>query len=849
MLELKNIKKTYKVGDIETHALNGINVAFREKEFVAILGASGSGKTTCLNIIGGLDRYDGGEMTIKGKNTVNFKDRDWDAYRNNSIGFVFQSYNLITHLSIVANVELGMTLSGVSKAEKRKRAVDVLEQVGLKEHLHKKPNQLSGGQMQRVAIARALANDPEILLCDEPTGALDSDTSKQIMDLIRSVSKDRLVIMVTHNAEIADAYADRIIKFKDGVISSDSNPHEERVKPDAFNLKKTAMNFITALNLSGANILTKKGRTFLTAFASSIGIIGIAVILSLSNGFQLQIDKFQSDAMAEFPIIISNSTTEVDRETMQANRAERSNITNEEENAPPPTEIKIYDPSKYIITHENKFTDEYIKYINDIDPAICSSIGYMRLVNMNVLRKDGGEAKPINFPTLMSMMSGTASSNNASAMSSMANMGLTSFPDTLGDGASYLERNYELLYGELPKEPTDLVMIIGKSGRLSTTTLEALGYDVTDRESISFEEVLNTELKLIDNNDYYEEINGLQLEITEENFEAILEQFPEAKAMMPAGVSPAMAVGILQNILSSTPVSDSGIKSFMPGKDYAAMWDGGKSLTLKITGIVRLSEDASIGLLSNGIAYSDSLCELIIERSKKSDIVKAQLAQDDSVFPTGMLGGEAQTDEQKADTKKMMLQILGNEAIPYGVMLYPTSFENKDLLIDYLDDWNNSHGDDDKIIYIDLAGTLLGFMSDITNAITIVLIAFAAISLVVSLIMIAIITYVSVLERTKEIGILRALGARKKDITRVFDAETFIIGAVSGLLGILIAYALTFPINVVIEDMTNLPDVAKLNILHVIGLFILSTGLTVLGGHLPARMASKKDAVEALRSE
>jgi len=849
MLELKNIKKTYKVGEIETKALNGINVAFREKEFVAILGASGSGKTTCLNIIGGLDRYDGGEMTIKGKNTASFKDKDWDAYRNNSIGFVFQSYNLITHLSIVANVELGMTLSGVSKSEKRKRAVNVLEQVGLKEHLHKKPNQLSGGQMQRVAIARALANDPEILLCDEPTGALDSDTSKQIMDLIRSVSKDRLVIMVTHNAEIASSYADRIIRFKDGVIADDSNPHEERAKPDEFSLKKTAMNFMTALNLSGANILTKKGRTFLTAFASSIGIIGIAVILSLSNGFQLQIDKFQSDAMAEFPIIISNSTTDVDRETMQANRADRTSVVNAEDDAPPPTEIRVYDPGKYIITHENKFTDEYIDYINNIDPEICSSIGYMRLVSMNVLRKDGGDPRPINFPTLMSMMSGTASANGATAMSSMANMGLTSFPDTLGEGASFLERNYELLYGDYPKEATDLVMIIGKSGRLSTTTLEALGYD-TDRETISFEEIINTELKLIGNNDYYTEINGFDIEITEENFEAILAQIPGAKEMMPPGIDTKTAIGILQGMISATPMPQSDVKSFMPGKDYAAMWDSSDSLTLKITGIVRLSEDSTVGLLSNGIAYSDSLCNLIIERSQSSEIVKAQKAQADSVFPSNMFGsGETLTDEQKADTKKMMLHILGNEAIPYGVMLYPTSFENKDLLIEYLDDWNARHSDEDKIIYVDLAGTLLGFMSDITHAITVVLIAFAAISLVVSLIMIAIITYVSVLERTKEIGILRALGARKKDITRVFDAETFIIGAFSGILGIAIAYALTFPINVIIEDMTNLPNVAKLNILHVIGLFILSTGLTVLGGHLPALMASNKDAVEALRSE
>ena len=377
MLELKHIKKTYKIGDIETRALDDINVAFREKEFVAILGASGSGKTTCLNIIGGLDRYDSGEMTIKGKKTKDFKDKEWDAYRNNSIGFVFQSYNLITHLSIVANVELSMTLSGVGSVEKRKRAIEVLEKVGLKEHLHKKPNQLSGGQMQRVAIARALVNNPEILLCDEPTGALDTVTSVQIMDIIKNIAKDRLVIMVTHNPELAATYADRTIQFQDGNIISDTHPHEERPKADEFNLKKTSMSFITALKLSYNNIRTKKGRTFLTAFASSIGIIGIAIILSLSTGFQVQIDKFQSDAMSEFPIIISQSAMQVTQESLkeangQSPVSKKEYVTS--------NEVFLYDPTANTLVHKNVFTDDFMTYLNKIDPKICNSIGYTRLV-------------------------------------------------------------------------------------------------------------------------------------------------------------------------------------------------------------------------------------------------------------------------------------------------------------------------------------------------------------------------------------------------------------------------------------------------------------------------------------
>lgn len=786
MLELKDIKKTYTVGDIETKALDGISVAFREKEFVAILGASGSGKTTALNIIGGLDHYDSGDLVIKGKSTKSFNDRDWDAYRNNSIGFVFQNYNLINHLSIVANVELGMTLSGVSSEEKRRRAKEVLMQVGLKEHLHKKPNQLSGGQMQRVAIARALANNPEILLCDEPTGALDTVTSRQIMDLIKDVARDRLVIMVTHNPDIANEYADRIIKFEDGKIISDTNPHIERPKADQFKLKKTAMKFRTALNLSANNIRTKKGRTFLTALASSIGIIGIAVVLSLSNGFQIQIDKFQSDTITEFPIIITQSTQNVNMEEMH-------NIqTQTEETEELKDEVKIYDPSALMKTHTNNFTDEFMDYLNDIDKDVCSSIGYTRLVSMNIVRKDGEKYEKISFGGMSEMMNSTGSSmmSGGSMLTSMSGAGLSSYPGSVDpDGASYLEKYYDLLYGEFPSEPTDLVLVVDSKRRVSQSTMANLGFDTENVTAVSFSEIIGMELKLINNNDFY---------------------------------------------------AKTEFETYLPDSDYEKMYNSNNSVTLKITGIVQLSDGANVGLLGSGIAYSDELAELVISGALGSDIVNAQKDVDYNIFT------RTEIDE---GTKSAMLASLGGDASPYMIMLYPADFASKTTMLEYIDDFNNSKDEDDHIIYTDLAGTITGLTTGIMDAITIVLVAFASISLFVSLIMIAIITYTSVLERTKEIGILKSLGARKKDITRVFDAETFIIGVCSGTLGIVIAYLLTFPINAFIYSATDLSGVAQLNVLHALLLLAISTVLTVLGGHIPARMASKKDAVEALRSE
>ena len=784
MLELMNVKKTYHVGDIETKALDGISVAFREKEFVTILGTSGSGKTTCLNIIGGLDHYDSGDLIIKGKSTKSFRDKEWDAYRNNSIGFVFQSYNLISHLSIVANVELGMTLSGVSREEKHKKALEVLEQVGLKEHLHKKPNQLSGGQMQRVAIARALANDPEILLCDEPTGALDSTTSVQIMDLIKEVAKDRLVIMVTHNPELAEKYADRIIRFSDGKIISDTNPYEKSNKEVSFHLKKTSMSIFTALKLSFNNLRTKKGRTFLTAFASSIGIIGIAVILSLSTGFQSEIDKYQSDAMAEFPIIISKQTQEVNAEEMKKMQSQfKDKITGKHESTVTDN-IVIIDSRNAIIKHKNDFSDTFMNYIEGVSPDIVGSIGYTRIVNMNLIRKTADSFIPVTFS------SNTQSNMQAmNSMSSTSNIGISSYPDSISENDNYLKDNYDLLAGEYPSSETDVVLIVDSKNQIEKATLEQLGYDVKNNDTIAFDQVVGTEFKVVSNNDYY-------------------------------------------------AATDFGY--YVPSKDYEAMYQSKDGFTIRISGVIRAKEASSMSLLAPGIAYSDKLSQRIIDDSIDSDIVKAQKKSSNNVM-TG--------EELDEDTKSLILSYLGGDSSPYMIMMYPKNFEAKNQVIQFLKDYNIGKTEAESITYTDLAGTISGMTKGIMDGITVVLIAFAAISLVVSMIMISIITYTSVLERTKEIGILKALGARKKDITRVFDAETIILGVFSGVLGVTIAWMLTFPINALIKNMSGLTNASHLQLNHAVLLVIISTVITVLGGHIPAKMASKKDAVEALRSE
>ncbi|MDD4699220.1 MAG: ATP-binding cassette domain-containing protein [Oscillospiraceae bacterium] len=787
MLQLKGITKSYTTGDFVQVALNDVSIDFRKSEFVAILGQSGSGKTTCLNVIGGLDQYDSGDLIINGKSTKDFKDAQWDAYRNNSVGFIFQSYNLISHLGIVDNVELGMTLSGVSSEVKHKKALEALEKVGLKDHVHKKPNQLSGGQMQRVAIARALANDPDIILADEPTGALDTETSTQIMDLIKEIAADKLVIMVTHNPELAENYADRIVKFKDGHVIDDSNPFNTEATDNGYKIKKTSMSFFTALKLSGKNIATKKWRTTLTSFASSIGIIGIALILSLSTGFQIQIDKFQSDTLSEFPIIISQSAMNMDADSMK----EMQSIKQESQEYSDAQEVFLYDSSKDKVTHKNVITQEYVDYLEDIDPSICSSIGYTRLIGMNLLRRKDGKTTPASMAVAFNMGGSDAtSSSSSSSISSMSNAGLASYPESLGDTAeSYLQKNYDVLSGSYPAGETDIVLVVDKQNRVDYNVLKNIGFETDNVESLDFSKVVGTELKLIDNDDYYTKTN---------------------------------------------------MGNFVPANDYDDMYDSSKSVTLKISAIVRRKSESKIGLLGTGLAYSDKLVTKIAENADDSEIVKAQRAADYNVITMATL---------KEEEKSTILSYIGGDSTPFMIYIYPYDFDTKTQVLNYLDDFNAGKSEEDTIVYTDLGSSITEMSGGIMSAITAVLIAFAGISLVVSLIMIGIITYISVLERTKEIGVLRALGARKKDITRVFNVETFLIGTFSGLLGIGIAYLLTFPANIIIEKMTDLANVAKLNPVHAFILVLISVVLTLIGGSIPAKMAAKKDPVEALRAE
>ena len=764
MLKLKNIKKDYKTGDFVQHALKGVDLTFRENEFVAVLGPSGSGKTTLLNIIGGLDRYDSGDLIIDGKSTKKFKDKDWDAYRNHAIGFVFQSYNLIGHISVLENVEMGMTLSGVSSAERRKKALSLLEKVGLKEHAHKRPNQLSGGQMQRVAIARALANDPKIILADEPTGALDSKTSTQIMDLIKEISKDKLVIMVTHNAELAESYATRIVKMKDGELLSDSKPYDSDESKGNLNIKKTAMSFWTALKLSFGNIRTKKGRTILTAFASSIGIIGIALILSLSNGFNIEVENFEQDSLSQSPIIITNQTVQMDEDTLNELRGDNSTVEY-------PSDKEVYAQNNIAdtIIHSNKITSDYIDYLDKMNKDDISGISYVKGTSINIVSKNGDDYSFVQ-PSSSSMMSSTSS--------------FEQLPSSNGDDG-IIENNYDVLAGEVNEDEVGLVLFVNSRNQISSDILKQLGFD----EHASFDDIINKELKVILNDDYYIKVGN----------------------------------------------------NFMVQTDLEKLYDSEDSITVKITAILRGKEDKELIATNTGLYYTEALGKKVISSNDNSEIVKVQREADYNVL--------TRQSFDDTMTKDMILGYLGTDVVPTTIYIYPKDFETKDEVISYLDKYNEGKAEEDVIQYTDMAEMISTLSGNIMDAITIVLIAFSSISLVVSSIMIGIITYISVLERTKEIGILRAIGARKKDITRVFNAETFIIGIFSGVLGIAIAYLLTIPTNMIIENLSGLANVAKLNPVHALILIIISVTLTIIGGAIPANIASRKDPVEALRTE
>ena len=763
MLKLKSIKKDYKTGDFVQHALKGISLSFRENEFVTILGPSGSGKTTLLNIIGGLDRYSSGDLLIDGKSTKKFKDKDWDAYRNHTIGFVFQSYNLIGHISVLENVEMGMTLSGEGAKSRREKALSLLEKVGLKDHAHKKPNQLSGGQMQRVAIARALANDPKIILADEPTGALDSKTSKQIMELIKEISKDKLVIMVTHNRELAESYATRIVEMKDGELLSDNKPYEANDNVGSLNISKTAMSFLTALKLSFGNIKTKKGRTFLTAFASSIGIIGIALILSLSNGFNIEVENFEQDSLSQSPIMITNQTVQMDEETLDE-------LTGSGTLKKYPKANEVYAQSDLTdtIVHNNKITSDFVNYLDKMDMSNISGISYIKGTNINLISKNGNDYKLVT--------------NGSMAGTGGMTFGMLPFNPNNEEGL--IDKNYDVLAGQVSDVP-GLILMVNSRNQISASTLESLGFD----SEVSFDDILNKELKIAINDDYYRKVGN----------------------------------------------------NFMPSTDLKEVYNSDNSITVKILAIVRGKEDKELITSGSGLYTTSALIDEVISKNKDSEIVKAQENVSYNVL--------THQNFNDTTTKDSILGYLGADVLPSAIYIYPKDFETKDNIINYLDKYNEGKDEEDVIQYTDMAEMISTLSGNIMDAITIVLVAFSSISLVVSSIMIGIITYISVLERTKEIGILRALGARKKDITRVFNAETFIIGIFSGLLGVILAYLLTIPTNKIIEDLSGLANVAKLNPIHALILIIISLTLTVIGGFIPAKIASKKDPVEALRTE
>lgn len=770
MLQLVNIKKSYVVAGQPFPALNGINLEFKNNEFVAILGQSGSGKTTMLNLIGGLDRYSSGDLLIDGKSTKDFKDQDWDAYRNATIGFVFQSYNLINHLSVLDNVEMALRLSGVSPKERKERAEEVLKEVGLKDHIKKKPNQLSGGQMQRVAIARALVNNPKILLADEPTGALDSHTSVQIMQLIQKISKDRLVIMVTHNSEIAERFSDRIVRLVDGLVVEDTRPvqPQDMIAKEKLINKKTSMSFLTAIKTSFKNLLTKKGRTILTSVAGSIGIVGIALVLSISSGMTDYTNTLQSDSLAGFPITI-DSVINTDSFGPPAGTPFGDPIENE---FPDGTTLYAYDAEASRSNHINLIDQTFIDYLNAMNPEYYNSISYSRAIALNVVDQTDTE----NYIKITTQeLSGGF-------------FGVTRYFNELPDNEEFILSQYDMLSGTYPNSMTDIVLVVDSQNRLNLNFLNALG--VTVDETYSFNDFLGKTFKVVQNNDFYTQIGS----------------------------------------------------AYVPATDYESMYLSSDSITLTIVGIMRVKEEASSELLDEGIGYTTALTDELLRLAKTSDIVVAQTAS-----PTINVLTNQPFNAQV--TYQQVMRTIGGDDSPTGVQIYPKSFDDKDLIKAYLDEYNLGKAKEDTIIYTDLAEQISSTISQLINTITIILAAFAGISLVVSSVMIGIITYVSVVERTKEIGIMRSLGARKKDISRIFNAETLLIGLASGFFGVVVAQILNFPINIIIENLIDVPNFSNLMVSHGILLIVLSTILTLIAGLIPSGIAARKDPVIALRTE
>lgn len=895
MLELNDIKKDYVSGSTTVSALKGINLRFRDCEFVSILGQSGCGKTTMLNIIGGLDKYTSGDLKINGVSTKNYKDRDWDFYRNNSIGFVFQSYNLIPHQTVLSNVELALTLSGVSKAERKKRAIEALEKVGLGEQIHKKPNQMSGGQMQRVAIARALVNNPDILLADEPTGALDTETSIQIMELLKEISKDRLIIMVTHNPELAKNYSTRIVKLLDGVITDDSDPYTledmeadirakeaAKVKTSEKKIKKsgkkqkTSMSFFTALSLSFNNLMNKKTRTILTAFAGSIGIIGIAMILSISNGIQLYIDRVQRDTLSSYPITLQAEA--IDISSMVTSMTGNSDSEEHEDKSKIYSNDIMGDMINTMVKEvKSNNLSEFKKYIENGSSDIksyVSDIQYSYDVPLNIYMKDTSNGvEQLNPGTMFDSIYGEGATSASSSMSSGMGMGMfsnSSVWNQLLGNQQVLDEQYDVLAGHWPENFNEVVLVADKNNEVDDYTLYSLGlkdpeevrtlfkkmmvgesYETEKDISYTFDEILDTEFKLVMPTDMYKynDVTGTWDDYSKDD-------------------------KYMTNVVNN-------------GTD------------IKVCGIIRPNDDAVSTSLSSGIGYTAKLTEYIIEEVKNSEIAKAQLADtsvdvftgvpfdndrnteitmddvnaymatlspeeraqmqamtsgmsDDQILQLFSASLKARTTDATLDSNKSKLGITDLDT-PSQIDIYATDFDSKEKVQNIIKDYNKLQQDDGKeenvINYTDYVGIMMSSVSTIINAISYVLIAFVAISLIVSSIMIGIITYISVLERTKEIGVLRSIGASKKDVSRIFNAETLIEGFVSGALGIVVTLLLCIPANALIKHLTDISNVAQLPVAGGVILIIISMFLTFIAGLIPAKLAAKKDPVVALRSE
>lgn len=819
MLELRNITKDYPVGDGVVRALKGIDLKFRDTEFVSVLGQSGCGKTTLLNIIGGLDRYTSGDLLIDGVSTKVYKDVDWDAYRNLRIGFVFQSYNLISHMTILDNVAMALTLSGVSRAERNRRAREALAKVGLSEQIKKLPNQLSGGQMQRVSIARALINDPEIILADEPTGALDSATSIQVMDLLKEISKTRLIIMVTHNSELADRYSTRIVRLKDGEVIGDSDPFtpEENteaqsktlaatesekqltVKEKKKKLKRTSMSFLTAIKLSFRNLMTKKGRTIMTAIAGSIGIIGVSLVLAISNGFTSYVTDLQTTVLSGYPIQIASSAIDTN-----AAMSIISGMTGDAGDKQYPDDDFVYgfDSSDMMedIIIDNSFDQDYIDYVNEVkDKGWASSISYGYAMETTVvgptIDADGNTVyQQVNVERNMldGILGGSLGGQKTPSIGWYQMVG----------GKEFILSQYDMIAGtKFPSSANEVVLVVDTYNSVSVEVLMGLGFDPDECDQVSFDDIIGRKLTVVDNNKLYKK------------------------------------------------VADSGNKMYdkQSGSDFYRQCceEGGYGTTqLEVVAVLRLKPDVMLGLLYQGINYTPELTEHLLNVNGASQIVADQAANTEYNIVTGsriILSGS---------THKEIMQQLGGDRTPDSMNIYPLDFENKEYILDYLDAWNDTHAGN-EVQYTDMSATATDMMNEIIRIISIVLVCFAAISLVVSSVMIGIITYVSVVERTKEIGILRSLGARKRDIYNVFNAESFIVGLFAGVIGIIVTYILQPIVNVIIQNLANMGSLTLcvFNPLHALLMIVISFCLTVIAGLVPSSVAAKRDPVVALRSE